>query len=203
MSQRKTSQEGSGHMPVRTRPLDAADGPLARFALELRQLRDRAPAGRPASVAKVVTESRKAVSRAAIYAALGGRTLPSRDTLAVMVRAWSPGGDAELPAWNERRSKCEQELSLADRRSGRAPDLAGAPREGAGQRTGVGYYRFGEEMRKYRILSGLSLGETAKRVNYSKGYLSKVENGQKPPNSTLARLLDTEFDAKGELSGLV
>jgi hypothetical protein len=30
-----------------------------------------------------------------------------------------------------------------------------------------------------------------------------VENGQKPPNSTLARLLDTEFDAKGELSGLV
>jgi hypothetical protein len=57
----------------------------------LRRLRDRAPEGRPTSVDKVVAETGKLASRAAIYSALSGKTLPSRETLAAMVIAWSPG----------------------------------------------------------------------------------------------------------------
>ena len=186
-------------MPARTRPLSTADGPLARFALKLRQLRDRAPAGRTTSVTKVVAESGKIVSRAAIYSALSGKTLPSRETLAVMVRAWASAGDAELQVWTERRSKCEIDISIANRRSVRPMDPAGATYDSAGQGGMAGQASFGSELRRWRNKAGLTLGETAKRINYSKSYLSKIENDVKRPNATVARLCDRVLGTGGEL----
>ncbi|WP_205669111.1 helix-turn-helix domain-containing protein [Amycolatopsis suaedae] len=58
---------------------------------------------------------------------------------------------------------------------------------------------FGALLREYRDGAGMSLTELAKRVNYSKGYLSKIENGVKPPNAILARLCDSTLDAGGAL----
>ncbi|WP_018687102.1 helix-turn-helix domain-containing protein [Actinokineospora enzanensis] len=58
---------------------------------------------------------------------------------------------------------------------------------------------FAERLREYRTAAGVSLSQLAKRVNYSKGYLSKIENGRKPPNTTLARLCDAALDADGKL----
>lgn len=58
---------------------------------------------------------------------------------------------------------------------------------------------FGELLRKCRANVGVSMGELARRVNYSKSYLSKIENDIKPPNATLARLCDSVLDAGGAL----
>lgn len=58
---------------------------------------------------------------------------------------------------------------------------------------------FGALLRECRATAGISMGELAKRVNYSKSYLSKIENDIKPPNATLARLCDRVLDAGGAL----
>jgi transcriptional regulator with XRE-family HTH domain len=58
---------------------------------------------------------------------------------------------------------------------------------------------FGVLLREYRVSAGISAGELARRVNYSRSYLSKLENGVKPPGATLARLCDGVLDAGGVL----
>jgi transcriptional regulator with XRE-family HTH domain len=58
---------------------------------------------------------------------------------------------------------------------------------------------FGEQLRRFRERAGVSLGELAVRTNYTKGYLSKIENGHKQPNPALARLCDAALSAKGSL----
>ncbi|MFC5289886.1 helix-turn-helix domain-containing protein [Actinokineospora guangxiensis] len=58
---------------------------------------------------------------------------------------------------------------------------------------------FGALLRELRIAAGISMGQLAKRVNYSKSYLSKIENDVKPPNELLARLCDGTLDAGGRL----
>jgi len=58
---------------------------------------------------------------------------------------------------------------------------------------------FGALLRECRATAGISMGELAKRVNYSKSYLSKLENDVKPPNATVARLCDGVLDAGGAL----
>ena len=58
---------------------------------------------------------------------------------------------------------------------------------------------FGELLRRHRADAGVSMGELARRGNYSKSYLSKIENDLKPPNGTLARLCDHALDADGAL----
>ncbi|MFI6302266.1 helix-turn-helix transcriptional regulator [Amycolatopsis thailandensis] len=58
---------------------------------------------------------------------------------------------------------------------------------------------FGELLREYRIAAGLSMGQLAKRIHYSKGYLSKIENGVKSPHDSMARLCDGELGADGAL----
>jgi len=58
---------------------------------------------------------------------------------------------------------------------------------------------FGDLLREYRAVAGLSMGQLAKRIHYSKGYLSKIENGLKPPHETVARLCDGALDAGGRL----
>ncbi|ANZ39134.1 transcriptional regulator [Lentzea guizhouensis] len=56
-------------------------------------------------------------------------------------------------------------------------------------------------LRERRLAAGLSMGQLAKLVHYSKGYLSKIENGLKPPNTAFARLCDTVLEAGGALIG--
>ena len=62
---------------------------------------------------------------------------------------------------------------------------------------------FSSELRRRRREADLSLGDLAKLVHYSKGYLSKVENGHKPPAIDLARRCDVALSAGGDLAGLV
>ncbi|GGS46512.1 helix-turn-helix domain-containing protein [Actinokineospora fastidiosa] len=58
---------------------------------------------------------------------------------------------------------------------------------------------FGALLRELRATAGMSMGELARRVNYSKSYLSKVENDVKPPQETMARLCDGALNAGGRL----
>ncbi|WP_328448582.1 helix-turn-helix domain-containing protein [Amycolatopsis sp. NBC_00438] len=58
---------------------------------------------------------------------------------------------------------------------------------------------FGTLLRECRAAAGISMGELAKRVNYSKSYISKIENDLKPPNAMLARICDRVLDAGGAL----
>ncbi|MGM0364776.1 helix-turn-helix domain-containing protein, partial [Streptomyces griseoaurantiacus] len=62
---------------------------------------------------------------------------------------------------------------------------------------------FGAALRRARGERGLSLAALARLVHYSKGYLSKIENGGKPPTADLARRCDEALRAGGALSRLV
>lgn len=62
---------------------------------------------------------------------------------------------------------------------------------------------FGERLRTLRTERGLSLADLSARVHYSKGYLSKVENGDKPPTVQLARGCDQALGADGGLLRLL
>ncbi|MPY63460.1 nSTAND1 domain-containing NTPase [Streptomyces spongiae] len=62
---------------------------------------------------------------------------------------------------------------------------------------------FGAELRRLRNQAGVSLAALSDRVHYSKGYLSKIETGDKPPNADLARRCDNALDAGGALMRLV
>lgn len=101
-------------MPRRSSPLDPDGGPLARMALDLRRLRDAAPAGRLLKVDAVADQEGVRTSRAAIYAALGAKRLVSREALTAMVKAWAPGGLEDLPRWMIRRRQCEDELASVE-----------------------------------------------------------------------------------------
>src|SRR5687768_4279195 len=62
---------------------------------------------------------------------------------------------------------------------------------------------FADGLRRTRLAAGLSLSELARRVHYSKGYLSKVETGAKPASIDFARRCDAAPDADGELAALL
>ncbi|HKS48327.1 MAG TPA: helix-turn-helix transcriptional regulator [Amycolatopsis sp.] len=62
---------------------------------------------------------------------------------------------------------------------------------------------FGAELRRLRERAGISLSQLARQVHYSKGHLSKVESGHKPPSAQLARLCDSAVGAGGSLIRLV
>ncbi|WP_046725496.1 MULTISPECIES: helix-turn-helix domain-containing protein [Streptomyces] len=61
---------------------------------------------------------------------------------------------------------------------------------------------FGAELRRLRSLAGLSLGQLAQKIHYSKGHLSKIERGAKQPPPQLARLCDAALGANGRLASL-
>lgn len=61
---------------------------------------------------------------------------------------------------------------------------------------------FGAELRRWRELAQWSQAELARQIHYSKGHLSKVESGDKPPNATLAKLCDAALHANGALIAL-
>ncbi|MGW1072308.1 nSTAND1 domain-containing NTPase [Streptomyces sp. NPDC002537] len=59
--------------------------------------------------------------------------------------------------------------------------------------------RPGELLRRLRREQGIALAELARQAFYSKGYLSKVENGEKPLTPDLARVCDQVLTAGGQL----
>lgn len=61
---------------------------------------------------------------------------------------------------------------------------------------------FGDELRRLREQRGLSLNKFAKLVNYDPGYLSKIENGLKPPTITVATQCDEALGTGGHLARL-
>ncbi|MFE6306789.1 helix-turn-helix domain-containing protein [Nocardiopsis sp. NPDC057823] len=61
---------------------------------------------------------------------------------------------------------------------------------------------FGEELRRLRTQAGLSLNELAGKVHYSKGYLSRLENGRQAPSRDIALACDHALDAGGALARL-
>ena len=61
---------------------------------------------------------------------------------------------------------------------------------------------FGRELRRLREQRGLSLQKFADLVNYSRGYIGKVETGDKPPTGELARRCDDVLEAGGTLTAL-
>ncbi|SDC41657.1 helix-turn-helix domain-containing protein [Actinokineospora iranica] len=62
---------------------------------------------------------------------------------------------------------------------------------------------FGTALRRGRLAAGLSLAAMSRAVNYSKGYLSKVETGVSPPTPWLARRCDQVLGLGGALADLV
>ncbi len=59
---------------------------------------------------------------------------------------------------------------------------------------------FGALLRKLRLDAGISLGRLATRINYSKGHVSKIENGLKPPTPMFAKMCDRELGTDGVLA---
>jgi transcriptional regulator with XRE-family HTH domain len=59
---------------------------------------------------------------------------------------------------------------------------------------------FGTLLRKFRATAGISMGELARRINYSKGQVSKIENDLKPPTAMFAKLCDRVLATGGALS---
>lgn len=62
---------------------------------------------------------------------------------------------------------------------------------------------FGAELRRFRIAAGLSLAQLGKAVHYTKGYLSRIENGNQAPNPALARQCDAVLNTGGALAALL
>lgn len=61
---------------------------------------------------------------------------------------------------------------------------------------------FGERARELMTEQGVSLRELSRRTHYDQGHLSRVLNGRKPPSTDLARQVDAELGADGQLSEL-
>lgn len=62
---------------------------------------------------------------------------------------------------------------------------------------------FGELLRHSRSANGMSLGELARRINYSKSQVSKIENGRARPGRMFARLCDEALGTGGTLAAAV
>ncbi|SDH27222.1 Helix-turn-helix domain-containing protein [Sinosporangium album] len=61
---------------------------------------------------------------------------------------------------------------------------------------------FRVELRRLRLLAGLSLKELGERIDYTKGHLSKIESGERRPTPQLARRCDAALKAGGALMAL-
>ncbi|MGW2857493.1 ATP-binding protein, partial [Streptomyces sp. NPDC001215] len=79
-----------------------------------------------------------------------------------------------------------------------AHDHDGNEPEGPGTTTPT----FAARLRRLRRQRGLSLADLARQTHYSKGYLSKIETGAKPPTVDVARRCDRILAAEGELLAL-
>ncbi|MEV4046305.1 hypothetical protein [Streptomyces sp. NPDC049744] len=87
---------GKWHMPARPRLPDPEQGPLQRFAYDLREL------GRgKVSVGWIAGHEQTPVSRAALYAALSGTRLPTAETISALLRWWVGNPADEVPDKDE------------------------------------------------------------------------------------------------------
>jgi len=59
---------------------------------------------------------------------------------------------------------------------------------------------FGQLLRELRVRQGVSLTQLSRLTHYNKGYLSRVENGHRPPSAQLASRCDEVLGAAGELT---
>ncbi|WP_443059998.1 helix-turn-helix domain-containing protein [Streptomyces sp. NBC_00467] len=107
-------------MPRRATPLSPSDGPRARFALALRQLRDEAGFDAK-TIASIAAENH--IPKSTLHAALRGERIPTVPVLAALVRAW--GGDPTV--WLKRRTQAEAEI-----------ECLGGPAERAGRAKATG-----------------------------------------------------------------
>jgi WD40 repeat protein/transcriptional regulator with XRE-family HTH domain len=78
-------------------------------------------------------------------------------------------------------------------------DMAGTPALAADQ----AWHTVGAELRRLRTGQGMSLSELARQMNYSKGYLSKIENGKKRITPEVAQLADQVLETGGVLAALL
>lgn len=62
---------------------------------------------------------------------------------------------------------------------------------------------FGASLRDCRLAAGISLGELARRINYSKSQVSKIENGLARPHVMFAKLCDRVLGTDGVLAAAV
>jgi transcriptional regulator with XRE-family HTH domain len=62
---------------------------------------------------------------------------------------------------------------------------------------------FGTLLRDCRAAAGVSLGELARRTHYSKGHVSKIENGLKRPTAMFAKQCDRALGTDGVLAAAV
>ncbi|MFG1641290.1 helix-turn-helix domain-containing protein [Amycolatopsis sp. NPDC049252] len=62
---------------------------------------------------------------------------------------------------------------------------------------------FGTTLRLIRNENGISLAAMAKKINYSKSYLSKIENDLSPPTADIARRCDGVLGTGGTLSEMI
>jgi transcriptional regulator with XRE-family HTH domain len=62
---------------------------------------------------------------------------------------------------------------------------------------------FGPRLRSLRVARALSLSEFARRLYYSKGYVSRIETGKARPSLEFARRCDAELGTGGALATLV
>lgn len=62
---------------------------------------------------------------------------------------------------------------------------------------------FGALLREFRTAADISMGALAKRINYSKGQISKIENDLKRPSAVFARLCDQVLGTGGALSAAI
>ncbi|MEU3573272.1 AAA family ATPase, partial [Kitasatospora sp. NPDC036755] len=109
-------------MPRRESPLDPGDGPLLRFAGDLRALRERA--GRPPYRQLAL---RAHCSAASLSVAAGGRRLPSLAVTLAYVQAC--GGDVR--EWQHRWQLLAADLAADTAARRRAQDVGRAPYPGA------------------------------------------------------------------------
>src|SRR5260370_9791711 len=58
---------------------------------------------------------------------------------------------------------------------------------------------FGQKLRQMRTERDMSLTQLANIVHYNKGYMSRIETGQKQPTEDVARACDIALDSRGEL----
>lgn len=75
--------------------------------------------------------------------------------------------------------------------------------EGDGTRGPGERPRLGEVLRQRRENVGMSLRQVAKRLHYSPGWLSRIENGRAMPTEELARACEELLGMDGELVALV
>ncbi|WP_328644125.1 helix-turn-helix domain-containing protein [Amycolatopsis sp. NBC_00348] len=62
---------------------------------------------------------------------------------------------------------------------------------------------FGEALRKLRQGRGLSLDKLARKISYSKSYLSKIENGMSAPTADIAKRCDSALETGGALVTMI